>query len=350
MVKPGPSLSMPSRTALFAPVLLILSSSCTGESVKDTAKEPEEGSLARIEQRIIDHPSDPRSFALRARYFEALDSARLAEADWKRAIALDSANAQWRIALGSLYVRKLRLVDAEATLRKAIAVAPDGIEARTKLSEVLLMQSRFPEAMALANEALRIDPLNGATYNLKGWIHRLAGDTDLAISSYQTAIERDPTLYDAYISLGLLHAARHDDLALAYYDGALQLRPTSAEALYNKAIYAQDHGRDSLALALYDKLKEIDPGYPAPYYNTGYILLEHQRRIPEARLQFSQAINRMPDYTQAYYSRGVTYELEGKLDSAYADYRIAIRLDPQHTEAAQGLSRLAEKGVKVKAR
>lgn len=350
MVKPGPSLSMPSRAHFLAPAIGLLLLSCNPETAKESAQAAPEGSLEWIEQRILDNPSDPGSFALRARYFEALDSARLAEADWKRAIALDSADAQWRIALGSLYFRKLRLVDAEATLRKAIAVAPDGIEARTRLSEVLLMQSRFPEAMALANEALRIDPLNGATYNLKGWIHRLAGDTNLAISSYQTAIERDPSLYDAYVSLGLLHAARHDDLALAYYDGALQLRPTSVEALYNKAIYAQDHGRDSLALALYAKLKEVDPGYPAPYYNTGYILLEHQRRIPEARREFSQAINRMPDYTQAYYSRGVTYELEGKLDSAYADYRLAIRLDPQHTEAARGLSRLAEKGVKVKAR
>lgn len=221
--------------------------------------------------------------AARARFFEALDSMRLAEADWKRAIALDSLSAEWRIALGSLYFTKLRVLDAEAQLKGAIAVEPGSIDARSKLSEVYLMQGRYADAMAMANEALRIDPLNGSTYNLKGWIHRLAGDTNLAISSYQTAIERDPELYDSYVSLGVLHAARHNDLALSYYDNAIALRPGSIEALYNKAMYAQEHGRDSLALALYARMKEIDSDYPAPYYNTGYILLEHQRRIAEAR-------------------------------------------------------------------
>lgn len=335
-------------TAALVPALMLLS--CGQQPAGEGEEGPPEGSLAWIEQRIIEEPTDPASFAMRARYFESLDSVGLAEADWKRAIALDSLKAEWRIALGSLYFSKLRVLDAENTLRRAVAVEPGSIEARLKLSEVFLMQSRFTEAMAEANEALRIDPLQGSTYNLKAWIHRLAGDTNLAISSYQTAIERDPTLYDSYVSLGVLHAARHDDLALAYYDNAIALRPSSVEALYNKAMYAQEHGRDSLALALYARMKELDPDYPAPYYNTGYILLEHQRRIAEARNEFSKAIEKLPTYVQAYYSRGVTYELEGKLDSAHADYRLAMRLDPQHTDAALGLNRLADKGVKVKPR
>ncbi|HRD53672.1 MAG TPA: tetratricopeptide repeat protein [Flavobacteriales bacterium] len=336
--------------ACLAALPLFFLSACHSGTDADAAEAPEEGSLAWIEQRIIERPKDPESYALRARYYEALDSARLAESDWKRAIALDSTAAEWHVALGSLYFTKLRVLDAEQAMRRAARVDPGSVEARAKLSEVYLMQGRYVDAMALANEALRIDPLNGSTYNLKGWIHRLAGDTNLAISSYQTAIERDPQMYDAYVSLGILHAARDNDLALSYYDGAIELRPTSVEALYNKAMYAQEHGRDSLALAIYAQLKGLDSDYPAPYYNTGYILLEHQRRIGEARREFSQAIAKLPTYVQAYYSRGVTYEMDNKLDSAHADYRMAIRLDPQHTDAALGLNRLAAKGVKVQPR
>ena len=341
---------MGQHIAFLAALPLILLGACNAATEAGAEDAPQEGSLAWIEQRIIERPTDPGSFAARARFFEALDSMRLAEADWKRAIALDSLSAEWRIALGSLYFTKLRVLDAEAQLKGAIAVEPGSIDARSKLSEGYLMQGRYADAMAMANEALRIDPLNGSTYNLKGWIHRLAGDTNLAISSYQTAIERDPELYDSYVSLGVLHAARHNDLALSYYDNAIALRPGSIEALYNKAMYAQEHGRDSLALALYARMKEIDSDYPAPYYNTGYILLEHQRRIAEARIEFSVAIAKLPTYVQAYYSRGVTYELEGELDSAYADYKLAIQLDPQYTDAALGLNRLAEKGVRVKPR
>ncbi|MFN3875716.1 MAG: tetratricopeptide repeat protein [Flavobacteriales bacterium] len=329
-------------------VVALLAAACMPKTSQD--QEAPEGSLAWIEQQIVANPGSAEAFARRARYFERIDSAALAEADWKRAIVLDSSSAQWRVALGDLYFRKIRLADAEKRFQEAIALDPEAIEPRSKLGEVYLMQNRFKEAMAVANDALRIDPLDGSIYNLKGWIHRLAGDTDLAISSYQTAVERDPALYDAYVSLGLLHAARHNDLAIAYYDNAIALQPSSVEALYNKAMFCQEHGRDSVALAIYARLKEIDPDYPVPYYNTGYILLEHLGRRGEARRAFSEAIERLPTYVQAYYSRGVTYELDGALDSALADYRMAIRLDPQHTDAALGLNRLADKGILVNPR
>jgi len=349
MVKPGPSPFMKQRIAGIIG-LVALMCACTSGTNDKGADGPPEGSLAWIDQRIVENPGMAEYFAMRARYFEAVDSVSLAEEDWKRTIALDSAATRWRIALGDLYFRKLRLADAEQRFQEAIAMNDTAIEARSKLSEVYLLQSRFKEAMIVANDALRIDPLRGSLYNLKGWIHRQAGDTDLAISSYQTAVERDPDLYDAYLSLGILHAARHSDLALDYYDGALAARPMSVEAHYDKAMYAQEHGRDSLALAIYARIKQIDPGYPVAYYNTGYILLEHQSRIAEARREFDLALERLPDYAQAYYSRGVTYELENKLDSALADYQLAIKLSPQHTEAAEGLGRLERRGMKVKLR
>ncbi|MBK9175975.1 MAG: tetratricopeptide repeat protein [Flavobacteriales bacterium] len=332
---------------LFSTSVLLGLMACGTDGDSGLPTGPAEGSLAWLEQQIIANPKDAALFARRAEHFEGIDSLRLAEADWKRAIALDEKSPQYRIRLGDLQFKQIRLPDAEQRFQEAINLAPDETAARSKLSELYLAQNRFKEAMSVANEALRLDPLNGSIYNLKGWIHRLAGDTNLAISSYQTAVERDPGLYDAYVSLGLLHAARHDQLALEYYDGALAVRPNSLEALYNKAICAQDHGLDSMSLALYDRIKTIEPKYPLAYYNTGYILLEMRRKLPEARSQFSHAIALLPDYTDAYYNRGLTYELEGRLDSALADYRRALALAPDHTDAAKGLGRLESKGMKV---
>jgi tetratricopeptide (TPR) repeat protein len=313
-------------------------------------RSPEQGSLEWIEQRILENPNAPDGYVQRAAYFERLDSFRLAEADWKRAIALDSKNGTYRLSLGDLYFKKVRLADSELQFREAIRLEPDSTAARSKLSELFLAQSRFKEAMAEANEALKLDPLDGGLYNLKGWIHRAAGDTDLAISSYQTAVERDPNLYDAYVSLGLLHAARGSALALAYYDNALALRPSSIEALYNKAIAAQDMGLDSVALGLYATIKEVEPRYPLAFYNTGYILLERRNDPAGAIAEFSQAIVLLPDYGDAYYSRGLSYELRGLMDSAHKDFSQTLRLVPDHTEAAQGLSRLADRGLRVRPR
>ncbi len=347
---PGPSFIRTMRSFFLSAFVILLSACGGGEPPAATEAPKPSGSLAEVEQRIIANPTDPALFAERAMFHEKADSLRLAENDWKRAIALDSTNATWRIALGDLYFRKVKLADAEQRFQEAIALEPEGTKGRSKLSEVYLLQLRFKEAMTVANDALRLDPQNAELYNLKGWIHRTAGDTALAISSYQTAIERDPKYYDAYVSLGILHAAKNDPLALQYYNSALEVRPRSVEALYNKAMYAQEHGQDSLALQCYAAIKDIEPKYPLAYYNTGYILLEHKRMVPQARAEFHKAIELQPDFTRAYYNRGLTYELQGMLDSAVYDYSTALRLDPGSTDAANGLGRMQAKGRKVKVR
>lgn len=341
------------RSTVFLLLFPLLFIACGTDPSTDSSSV-EEGmkdlTIPEIEKRILADPANASLFALRAKAYERIDSTRLAVNDWGRAIMLDSLNAHWRIGLGDLYFRKVKLPEAEEHFGAAIRLDPKGTEGLSKLSEVYLVQLRFKEAMALANDALRIDPNDAELYNLKGWIHRTAGDTALAISSYQTAVEQDPDYYDALISLGILHADRRNPLAIQYYDAALQVRPRSVEALYNKGIFAQEAGNDSVALACYARIKEIEPNYPLAFYNTGYVLLEHQQRVIDARREFAEAIKLLPDYTQAYFSRGVTYEQEGILDSALLDYRQALRLDPSYTDAAMGLERLQRKGLKVPAR
>ncbi|MBK8499306.1 MAG: tetratricopeptide repeat protein [Flavobacteriales bacterium] len=308
-------------SALFLPAFLLLA--CGGDPSPATTAEPQPPStLAEVEARILADPASPVHFAERAMLYERMDSLVLAENDWKRSIALDSTNARWHIALGDLYFRKIKLPEAEQRFKTAIRLAPDSTEGRSKLGEVYLMQSKFKEAMALANEALKLDPLDARLYNLKGWIHRKAGDSALAISSYQTAVERDPQYYDAWISLGIMHAAKHDPLAMQYYNSALEIAAAQHEALYDKAMFAQDHGQDSIALACYSTI-ERSTQPPGGLLQHRLILLEHKQQPREARAEFHRAIRLLPDYVRAYYSRGVTYELENMLDSARWDYSIA---------------------------
>jgi tetratricopeptide (TPR) repeat protein len=194
---------------------------------------------------------------------------------------------------------------------------------------------------------LRIDPQHAKGYYLKGWIHMEAGDTALAISSYRTAVERDPDFFDAYLQMGQLHAALRNPLAVEYYNSALAIKPSSVEAWYGMGMFAQENGRDSVALACYARIKDIDPRNPLAWYNSGYVLLELRDQPAAARTEFRQAIKLVPTWADAYYNRGLTYELENRLDSAYSDYRLALELLPDMTLAAQGLSRLQSRGVRI---
>ena len=303
--------------------------------------------LEQIDQEIIAQPRNAALFAKRARFHEAQDSMAAALKDWQRAVAIDSTQAAWRIGLGDLYFRKVDIQRAEEQFMKAIRFAPDSTEARLKMAEIRLLDKDYPEAMRWANDALRLDKESSRAYFIKGWIHRQAGDTALAISSYHTAVERDPGYYDAYIALGLIHSAKGDPLALEFYNTALELRPKSVEAWYARGMYCQENGLDSMAIASYAKIKEIDPNNATAWYNTGYIMLQHQQRYLDARVEFEKAITLLPNYANAYYNLGLTYEFEDQLNSAKAAYKQALALQPDMDLAAEGLGRLQQRGVPV---
>lgn len=326
-------------------IVLVFLSACDDRKDARKGMSPVEA-IADIEKRILERPGDGSLFAERARLYERLDSVLPAMNDWKRAIALDSTNAQYHMAISDLFYRKVRLEDAEYHLRNAIRLAPSDTEPLLKLSELKLANREYIRAMELANQALRIDDQHARGYYLKGWIHMESGDTALAISSYRTAVERDPVFYESYVQLGVLHAALQEGIAWDYYNSALEVRPNGMEALYGKAMLAQDNHMDSLALALYAQIKMVDPRNPLPWYNTGYVLLEHQRKPLEARVEFSQAIDRFPMYAQAYYNRGLTYELENKLDSAMLDFQRTLEYDPDMELANQAIVRMRMKGVR----
>ncbi len=331
----------------FLMIPLVVLAGCTPQAANDPSSEGATP-LGELEKRILASPTDASLFAERADYFESLDSVGLALNDWNRAIALDSLNIDYHLALADLYYRKVRIDDAERLLLKAVVLSEKDTEARLKLAELRLVKREYKEAMELANAALRIDPQNAQGYFLKGWIHMESGDTALAVSSFRTAVEQDPAFHDAFVQLGQLHASVGDPLAMQYYGSALEVRPQSIEAWYGMGMFAQENGNDSLAVECYGRIKEIDPSNPLAWYNTGYVLLEMRDQPLNARPEFDQAVRLSPTWPEAYFNRGLTYERTGGLDSALVDYRRALAIRPDMDLAAEGLERLALKGVVVR--
>ncbi|MBK8339490.1 MAG: tetratricopeptide repeat protein [Flavobacteriales bacterium] len=304
--------------------------------------------LADLDRRIVDRPDDAGLYAERARLFQFMDSSRRAIRDWERALELDSSNADFRMELGSLYYTTTLIDRAREQFQHAIALAPEDPEAKFRLAEIELVRRDHLVAMKLVNEALRIDPNLAHGYYLKGWIHKELGDTALAISSLRTAIEQDAKYYEAFVQLGILHAAKRDHLAREYYKSALALKPDNVEAWYNLGMYYQESGQDSLALETYARMAEIDSMNPLAPYNSGFIRLEYLGATRAAVKDFTKALDLNTNYYQAWYNRGVALERLGSLDSAAADYQVALAIHPNFDLAAEGLQRLASKGAYVK--
>ncbi len=306
--------------------------------------------LAALDQRIVNDPADAAAYAERAAFYVSIDSTRRALADMERALKLDSDKVEYRLRAGDLNYAVLNVERARQHFTRAGELTPDDPRPRLKLAEIELVLRHYKESMAIVNEALRKDPNVAHGYYLKGWIHMETRDTNLAISSFRTAVEQDPQDYDAYLMLAKLCAARRDPLAEQYFNTAIDMRPGQVEAIYNKAIYYQENGKDSLALACYDRIQEIDPRNPLAWYNRGWVRLEHLGDPNGAKKDFDKAIELQTNYADAWYNRGVALERTQQPDSAAANYQICLTIDPGHTLAAMGLDRMAKQGVRIKLR
>ena len=78
--------------------------------------------------------------------------------------------------------------------------------------------------------------------------------------------------------------------------------------------------------------------------------MEHLDDPQSAKGSFSKAIALEPAYVDAWFNRGLAMEKLDQLDSAAANYQVALSIRANYPLASYGLDRLAAKGVRIKIR
>ena len=312
---------------------------------------PEEGaildSLAWFNDQVVESPNATAPYLARGAFHLRNGDAGSAIDDYARAITLDSALVDVRHELGLM---RFDVRDFEGAVREwegVLSTDPEHIPSILSLAKVDLLLRSYDPALKRINDALRLDDRLEEAYFLKGRLYLETGDTLTAASSFQTAVEVAPERYDAYIQLGLLYAAAHDDLALEYFGTARTLRPNSIEAIYDEAMYLQEHGtsdgtRYAQALSLYDRILSLDTANASAAFNKGFVHLEYLGQYDSASFWFDEAIARLPYYHQAHYNKGLALESMGDNSGALAAYNAALSFDPAYTPAAIAKGRVLQ--------
>jgi len=138
-----------------------------------------------LTNEIEQQPNDPRLYAQRGALFYEEEGYDEAIKDLKKALSYDSTNV----------------------------IYPERVPTLLKLCEFQLILKKHDESINTINNILKVEPLNANAFFMLGLNFKELGNVDRAIGSFQTAVENDPDLVDAWINLGQLHAQKKSNLA-----------------------------------------------------------------------------------------------------------------------------------------
>lgn len=296
--------------------------------------------LKAVNKELLADPNNPDLYYKRGKIYFSNHDLEAAKNDALRAIKLDSLKSDYFILLSDSYFTANETRMAKESLERCLKINPSNIEANMKLAELFFYVRKYQEAINYANSALKVNENTSKAYFIKGMCYKESGDTAIAISSFQTAVEQDNTIIDAYLELGILLTKKKNALALEYLNSALKMDPANDDVMYNIAYYFQYKGDYKAAIETYKKLLSKNINYREAHYNLGAIEIASTKNYKEAIKYFTNAINADANYADAYFARGVCYEELKDKTNATADYQMALQIEPNHSFAIENLNNM----------
>lgn len=298
--------------------------------------------LVAINKKIKAAPTDAKLYFQRSKIYRTINEDSLALRDLEKTISLDTTQSQYFSAIGDLLFDKKDISGSIKWFQRAIEIDPRDETAHLKVANIFLFSKEYPKAFAEINSVLQTNVYNAEAYFLKGLCYKDMGETARAISSFQTAVQTEPTYYDGYMQLGILYTKKKDPLALQYFDNAIKVDSNNMEAHYAKAMFHQTQEQYAEAKKVLKRAIRINRDYAEGHYNIGWMLLQ-QDSTQKAIKEFERVLMIDPDNARAYYNKGLCYEIDGDLEKAAADYKQALVFNPEFDLPTAALARLNKK-------
>jgi tetratricopeptide (TPR) repeat protein len=326
-------------------VVLIGVASCRHHPEASQGLDQENGpsELQQISSRISADSLNASLFNQRAQIYLEKDMINQALADINRALALEPSSPEAFITLSRIYLAMGSPDKAKEALNKATDLAPESADPWFYLGYLHLVLRDYELAREFLNKALLLQPDYPKAYFHLGLSFLETGDTTEAIRNFQWATQQDQRFTEAYIELGTLLYVSNPSLAAGYLENAIALDSSDLYVMVNLGLLYQQMPDTLKAQKMYQRILDRDSSFFLASYNLGYICLMYKDDLPGAIGHFDHTIRMNPTYVDAWYNRGLCYELLGQPENARANYQEAIRLMPDYPRAIEGLNRLDER-------
>ncbi|MDQ3015537.1 MAG: tetratricopeptide repeat protein [Bacteroidota bacterium] len=321
---------------ILATFIIIGCKSKSNESSIGLTGDP---AIDAITESIDKNPNDPTLYYQRAETFYQKQAYDQAIEDLAQVMRIDSMNLPAHHLLADVYLDDFQSALALTTLQRASSLYPDSINTKLKLSEFQLILKQYDAAMNTLADIMKIHPGDPEALFMLGMVYKDQGKTDQAIAAFQSAVERNPDMAEAWVILGDLMDRTHNPLAGQYFDNAIRVDPSNIAAWHAKAYYLQNNEKVYEAIEIYKKIHSMDPQYAEAYLNSA-ILLMYQDSLNAAMSELDILEKIDPSNAATWFYKGKIYHFKGQKDLAKSAYEQALRLDQDYEQAKDGLREL----------
>ncbi len=287
---------------------------------------------------IAADPSLYQAYYQRATVFIALRREAEAEADLKRVIALDQNFARAHRALGQLLLDRGITEDAQRELARAIELDPALTGVRILYASALIKGGQTAQALEHLQVAITRGEDVALCNALVGVAQERLGKTEEAFAAYSRAIELDPANATAREGRGRVLEKRGEfPKAIEDFSAAYRAQPSPDLALTLAQLHARA-GQLQAAIQLYRGLTRDKPGELTLRAEMARLMYENGQ-AEEAAREIAAVVNARPRDSNVLAIAGDIY-FRDKPDAAATFYRRALEVDvnDNHVRAQLGAS------------
>jgi len=261
--------------------------------------------------------------------------------EYKKGAMVEPNNPLVQFYLGRAHLRANQLEEASKSLEKAIALKPNLLQARHHLAWVLERQGRTIDALKEYGLLLKLKPDNDFIKERVSQLHASGSlnPNRSQVEGIPASLEKQPNI--------------HMRIATIYFEQTLYMRAleefqlVAAEHDYKDphvlmARIYEIHGRLDIAVKEFEKLMQLEPEsidvilYTARLYS---LMKKTEKSVP----LLIKAIEMEPDNDQLYHSLALAYMAQNKNDKAIEYMGKALALNSQKDAYYFELGALMEK-------
>ena len=240
------------------------------------------------------------------------DDTAKAESDLKTAISVDPHNALGYLQLGKLRFAEKRFPDGVALLEQALQYDPDSVDALRLLVDYNLYLKQPDKALARVNEQIGRRPQNSGFLDILAQLQIQSKSLDQAAATAQKAMQLNSADIEAVMLYTQIAVSRGQTAgAIAATQQWVNAHPDDASAMARLGILEEASGNKGQAEADYKKALGIQPHQPLAANNLAYLMLENGENADVALSLAQIARQSMPNSPNtadtlawAYYQKG----------------------------------------------